>query len=137
MRPLTEDETKILFLKLAEYIGKNVEKLINRNDERYCFRLLKDRVYYVSESLMKASTVVKKENLLHVGCCLGKFTKKSNKFRLHITSLEYLSQYAKVRFDLLTCIMGVCACLCICLCLMDKSCLLLSVMFDCVLPMRA
>ena len=97
MRPLTEEETKVLFLKLAEYIGKNVEKLINRQDERYCFRLLKDRVYYVSESLMKASTVIHKDNLLHVGCCLGKFTKKSNKFRLHITALEYLSQYAKVR----------------------------------------
>ena len=96
MRPLTEEETKTLFLKLSEYIGKNVEKLINRSDERYCFRLMKDRCYYISESLMKAATNISRDNLLHVGTCIGKFT-KSGKFRLHITSLEYLSQYAKVQ----------------------------------------
>lgn len=47
MRPLTDDETKVLFEKLANYIGKNIEQLINRPDEKYCFRLHKDRVYYV------------------------------------------------------------------------------------------
>ena len=47
MRPLTDDETKVLFEKLANYIGKNIEQLINRPDETYCFRLHKDRVYYV------------------------------------------------------------------------------------------
>lgn len=95
MRPLTQEETKTLFLKLSEYIGKNVEKMINRSDERHCFRLMKDRCYYISESLMKASTAIARDNLLHVGTCIGKFT-KSGKFRLHITALEYLSQYAKV-----------------------------------------
>lgn len=34
--------------------------------------------------------------MIHVGTCLGKFT-KSGKFRLHITSLEYLAQYAKYK----------------------------------------
>jgi ribosome biogenesis protein Nip4 len=73
MRPLTEEETKTLFLKLAEYIGKNIEYLINRDDERHCFRLLKDRVYYVRESLVKAATSIQRDNLLHLGvrylCC--------------------------------------------------------------------
>ena len=55
----------------------------------------KDRVYYVSESVMKASTSINKDNLLHCGTCLGKFT-KSGKFRLHITALDYLAQYSKV-----------------------------------------
>lgn len=96
MRPLTEEETKTLFLKLSEYIGKNVEKLINRNDERHCFRLMKDRCFYISESLMKAATNISRDNILHVGTCIGKFT-KSGKFRLHITALEYLSQYAKYK----------------------------------------
>lgn len=96
MRPLTEEETKTLFLKLSEYIGKNVEKLINRSDERYCFRLMKDRCYYVSESLMKASTSISRDALLHVGTCIGKFT-KSGKFRLHVTALEYLAKYAKYK----------------------------------------
>jgi 60S ribosome subunit biogenesis protein NIP7 len=96
MRPLTEEETKTVFLKLSEYIGKNVERLINRSDERHCFRLLKDRVYYISESLVKAALSVSRDNLLHVGTCLGKFT-KSGKFRLHVTALEYLSQNAKYK----------------------------------------
>ena len=138
MRPLTEEETKTVFLKLSEYIGKNIERMINRSDERHCFRLIKvrllvrflvgtetsilapeyriwnnvlgsspvvhlipffvlqDRCYYISESVMKASTSISRDNLLHVGTCLGKFT-KSGKFRLHITALEYIAQYAKVR----------------------------------------
>ena len=41
MRPLTEEETKTLFQKLAEYMGRSVERLINRSDERHCFRLIK------------------------------------------------------------------------------------------------
>ena len=93
MRPLTEEETKALFQKLSEYIGRNIEKLINRKDERHCFRLIKDRIYYVSESVMKASTSVKRENLLSLGICFGKMT-KSGKCRLHITCLDILSQYA-------------------------------------------
>jgi 60S ribosome subunit biogenesis protein NIP7 len=96
MRPLTEEETKTLFLKLSEFIGKSIERLINRSDERHCFRLLKDRVYYISESLMKASTSIAKDDLLHAGTCLGKFS-KSGKFRLHITALDYLAQYAKYK----------------------------------------
>lgn len=48
---------------------------------------------------MKASTSISRDNLLHVGTCMGKFT-KSGKFRLHITALEYIAQYAKVRFGL-------------------------------------
>ena len=96
MRPLTEDETRTLFIKLSEYIGKSVERMINRSDERHSFRLLKDRVYYISETLMKASNSIRREDLLAVGICMGKFT-KSGKFRLHITALEYLSQYAKYK----------------------------------------
>jgi 60S ribosome subunit biogenesis protein NIP7 len=97
MRSLTEEETKTLFLKLSEYIGKNIERLINRTDERHFFRLMKgDRVYYLSESLLKAATSISRDNLLHAGTCFGKFT-KSGKFRLHITALEYLAQYCKYK----------------------------------------
>ena len=31
MRPLTEEETKVLFQKSAEYIGRSIEKLIDRS----------------------------------------------------------------------------------------------------------
>uniref|UniRef100_A0A7R9WHI5 60S ribosome subunit biogenesis protein NIP7 homolog n=1 Tax=Pseudictyota dubia TaxID=2749911 RepID=A0A7R9WHI5_9STRA len=96
MRPLTEEETKSVFLKLSEYIGRSVERLVNRSDERHCFRLVKDRVYYASESQMKAAASVGRDDLLHFGTCLGKFT-KSGKFRLRITALDYLAQYAQYK----------------------------------------
>ena len=53
MRPLTEEETKIFFEKLSKYIGENVKHLIDRSDGTYCFRLHRERVYYVSEKIMK------------------------------------------------------------------------------------
>lgn len=96
MRPLAEDETKALFQKLSEYMGRSIERLINRTDDRHCFRLIKDRVYYISESLMKVSTSISRDDLIHAGTCLGKFT-KTGKFRLHITALDYVSQYAKYK----------------------------------------
>jgi len=96
MRPLSEEETKTLFQKLAEYMGRSVERLINRSDERHCFRLIKDRVYYISETVMKASASITRTNLLASGTCLGKFT-KSGKFRLHITALDYLAQHSKYK----------------------------------------
>lgn len=68
--------------------------LIDRQDESYCFRLHKDRVYYVSESSMRLGISVARPNLVSLGTCFGKFS-KSGKFKLHITSLDYLAQYAK------------------------------------------
>ena len=53
MRPLTEEETKIFFEKLSKYIGDNIKHLIDRSDGTYCFRLHRERVYYVSERIMK------------------------------------------------------------------------------------
>ena len=48
MRPLTDEETKVFFTKLIEYIGENIRFLIDRQDEPYVFRLIRDRVYYMS-----------------------------------------------------------------------------------------
>ncbi len=53
MRPLTEEETKVFFEKLSKYIGENIKELLDRSDGTYCFRLHRDRVYYVSEKIMK------------------------------------------------------------------------------------
>jgi ribosome biogenesis protein Nip4 len=116
MRPLAEDETKAVFEKLANYIastsdsplpctdaprtkGKNVVHLVDRQDDAHCFRLHKGRVYYVSEASMRLSISVARPNLLSLGTCLGKFS-KSGKFKLHITSLDYLAQYAKYKVSL-------------------------------------
>ncbi|KAI1793866.1 secretory pathway protein Sec39-domain-containing protein [Ganoderma leucocontextum] len=96
MRPLTEEESKTVFTKLANYIGKNLVHLIDRQDEPHCFRLQKDRVFYVSESSMRLAISVARPNLVSLGTCFGKFT-KSGKFKLHITALDYLAQYAKYK----------------------------------------
>ncbi|KAJ1954182.1 ribosome biosynthesis protein nip7, partial [Dispira parvispora] len=96
MRPLTEEETKTLFEKLAKYIGKNITYLIDRPDEPYCFRLHGNKVYYVSEAVMKKAICVGRDQLLSLGTCFGKYT-KSGKFRLNITALDYLAQYTKYK----------------------------------------
>eukprot|EP00164_Ancoracysta_twista_P007333 GFYU01010387.1.p1 GENE.GFYU01010387.1~~GFYU01010387.1.p1 ORF type:complete len:181 (-),score=71.90 GFYU01010387.1:125-667(-) len=96
MRPLTEDETKTFFEKLSKYIGKNIKFLIDRPDGNFCFRYHRDRVYYVSESVMRKATNISRDKLVSFGTCFGKFSKKG-KFRLHITCLDHVAQYAKYK----------------------------------------
>lgn len=48
----------MVFEKLYKFVGKNIKNLVDRPDEPYCFRLQKNRVYYVRESLMKKATNV-------------------------------------------------------------------------------
>ncbi|XP_071944383.1 60S ribosome subunit biogenesis protein NIP7 homolog [Antedon mediterranea] len=96
MRPLTEEETKIFFEKLSKYIGENIKMLIDRPDGTYCFRFHKDRVYYVSELIMKRAANIAREHLMSFGTCFGKFT-KTLKFRLHVTALDFLAPYAKFK----------------------------------------
>lgn len=76
--------------------GKNLVHLIDRADEPYCFRLHRDRVFYVSEASMRLGISVARTNLVSLGTCFGKFS-KSGKFKLHITALDYLAQYAKYK----------------------------------------
>ena len=94
MRPLTEEETKIFFEKLTKYIGENVRLLIDRPDGVYCFRLHRDRVYYCKEEIMKKAAHFPRKELISFGTCFGKFS-KGLKFRLNITSLDYLAPYSK------------------------------------------
>lgn len=96
MRQLTEEETRVVFEKLAAYIGRNISFLVDNKENPHVFRLQKDRVYYVPENVAKLATSVARPNLMSVGICLGKFT-KTGKFRLHITSLSVLAQYAKYK----------------------------------------
>lgn len=97
MRPLTDQETQRLFEKLATYIGRNIAHLIDRPDDPHVFRLQRDRVYYVRESIAKLATCVSRDKLLSVGTCLGKFTKKTQKFKLHITALDIIAKEAKFK----------------------------------------
>lgn len=68
----------MVFEKLYKFIGKDIKSMIERPDGRYCLRLHKNRVYYVSEGLMKKATNVSSSMnssrrtaaVLHV-CCFG------------------------------------------------------------------
>lgn len=96
MRPLTEEETKVVFEKLANYIGRNISFLVDNPTNPHVFRLQKDRVYYVADLVARYATSVSRLQLMSVGTCFGKFT-KTGKFRLHITALPHLAQYAKFK----------------------------------------
>lgn len=53
-------------------------------------------MFYVSESSMKLAISVARPNLVSLGTCFGKFS-KSGKFKLHVTAVDYLAQYAKYK----------------------------------------
>ena len=94
MRPLTDEETTAIVEKLSKYIGENVRQLIDRPDEVYCLRLHKDRVFYVSEKMMKAAAHIPRKDLISFGTCIGKFS-KTQKFKMHVTALHVISPYAQ------------------------------------------
>lgn len=48
------------------------------------------------ESLANLATSVKRDALLSLGTCLGKFT-KTGKFRLHITALSVIAPHARYK----------------------------------------
>lgn len=77
MRPLTEEETKVLFAKLANYTGSSLKNLIapldnSPNADRYVFRLHQSRCYYVRLSVANLATSISRHQLLSLGTCLGK-----------------------------------------------------------------
>lgn len=94
MRPLTDEEMKVFFEKLQSFIGDNITKLIDRDDEPYTFRMVKDRVYYISDAQLRLASNICRDKLISLGTCFGKMS-KNGKFRMHITCLDYITQYAK------------------------------------------
>lgn len=112
MRALTDTETKTLFDKLATYTGRSLSNLLTDSlptstasktsstgggaGDRYVFRIQKDRVYYVRESLANLATSISRDSLLSLGTCLGKFT-KTGKFRLHVTALDVIAPHARYK----------------------------------------
>ena len=45
---------------------------------------------------MRLGISIARPNLVSLGTCFGKFS-KSGKFKLHITALDHLAQYAKYK----------------------------------------
>lgn len=93
-----QTETKTLFEKLAAYCGSGIQDLITAGSaaDRHVFRVQGSRVYYVRESLANLATSVKRDALLSLGTCLGKFT-KTGKFKLHITALSVIAPHARYK----------------------------------------
>lgn len=59
MRALTEEETRVVFEKMAKYIGENLQLLVGRLDGAPCFRLRSARGDYVSEKRLKVAADVR------------------------------------------------------------------------------
>ena len=96
MRPLTDQESKLVFEKIYKFIGNDVERLINRKDEKHVFRLHKNRIYYLSESQLLACTNFSRDKLLAMGTLFGKIT-NSGKFHLTIHCLNFLAKHSKYK----------------------------------------
>ncbi|KAB8239163.1 ribosome biosynthesis protein nip7 [Aspergillus alliaceus] len=99
MRQLTEQETKTLFEKLANYTGRSLNNLITTSDDpndRYVFRLHGNRVYYARLSMVNLASAFPRPNILSLGTCLGKFT-KGGKFMMHITALDVIAPHARYK----------------------------------------
>ncbi len=98
MRPLTDEELTLLFEKLKKYIGTNIKHLIEETDSDgpRVFRMIKKRVYLMTESMVKLCSAIAKEHILHGGICLGQFS-KTGKFRLGVTALGILTKYSSTK----------------------------------------
>ncbi|KAF5736977.1 hypothetical protein HS088_TW14G01132 [Tripterygium wilfordii] len=103
MRPLDEAETTTVFEKIMKFTGNNLKNIVenqshvgpDQNPGRYCFRLHKNRVYYVSDSLVKRATNIARSNLVSLGTCIaGKFT-HAGKFHLTVQALNLLADNVK------------------------------------------
>jgi 60S ribosome subunit biogenesis protein NIP7 len=96
MRPLTDEETRVFFEKLKEFLGGNVTALLDRPSDPHLFRLHKDRVYYLAERVMQAATTLPRDEVVAMGTCFGKFT-KGRAFRLKVTCLDHIAQHARYK----------------------------------------
>lgn len=65
----------MVFEKLYKFIGKDIKSMMERPEGHYCLRLHKQRVYYVSEALMKKATNVSAAERHAVFDCLWCLTK--------------------------------------------------------------
>lgn len=96
MRPLTKTEARLLFEKLAQFIGDNVDPLLNRGGVAYIFGIHKDRVYYMREDIFRSCKPFGEKVLLSAGTNIGKFTKKG-RFFLNIFALPIVAPLAKYK----------------------------------------
>lgn len=92
MRCLKENETKIVYDKLAKFVGDDLMKLVDNKEDPHVFRLIRERVYYVPANVVKYANAIPRKQLISTGTCVGKLS-KTGKFRIHITFLNWLAKY--------------------------------------------
>lgn len=80
-------------------IGKNVKQLIDRPDGTYCFREQNNKVYYVSEKVLKLAENLGRDRLVSVGCAMGKFSKTNKYIYAHMHSKFCLNSNA-IKFNI-------------------------------------
>ena len=64
MRPLTDEETKLVFEKLAKYLGGKLKYMIERDDKVFVFRMHRTRIFYCDEELLKYAGHFEKKKLI-------------------------------------------------------------------------
>lgn len=96
MRPLTQIEVRLLYEKLAQFIGDNVQPLLEREGSAWIFAVHKNRVYYMRKEIFKLCKNFAEKLLLSAGINIGRFTKKG-RFFLVITALPVISPLAKYK----------------------------------------
>lgn len=88
--------------RLANYTGRSLSNLVappsedGVQTERYVFRLIGSRVYYLPLKLANLAVSIPRDNLLSVGTMIGRFT-KTKKFRLNLTALDVIAPHARYR----------------------------------------
>ncbi|KAI4290934.1 60S ribosome subunit biogenesis protein NIP7 [Pancytospora philotis] len=89
MRTLTEEEEKKVMTKLQNFIGDAVKDLLE--DSKLYFN--NQKVLLLSEKMLKATSQIRRKEIICAGPIIGKFTKGAN-FRITITALHTLHKYA-------------------------------------------
>ncbi|CRH01257.1 large ribosomal subunit assembling protein, putative [Plasmodium relictum] len=92
MRPLNDQETMLVFKKLAKFVGNNLLSMLSYNNEEYVFRLHKLNVYFIRADVVKQAESINKKSLISLGICIGKFT-KANNFFIKITCISFLNEF--------------------------------------------
>ena len=75
MRPLTDEETKLVLQKLVKYIGKKATYMVASEEANYVFRLHRQRVYYCDEDLLKFVGTFEKKKINFIWYMLRKIYK--------------------------------------------------------------
>ena len=83
--------------KKKNSIGGNTRFLVDRKDDEWVFRLHNKKVWYLKKTTEKLAGNVAQQNLIGVGVCFGRFT-HNGQFRLGITCLDFLAQFAQNKF---------------------------------------